>query len=92
MAKKLYDLAVKTGSYEKNGETKGRYENIGAVMEGGDGNKFLMVKRSFNPAGVPFKEGSDAILVSMFTPKARDGEQRAEPAGSSPDPNDDIPF
>ncbi len=98
--KKVYDLAVKTGSYEKNGETKGRYENVGAVMEGNDGNKFIMLKRCFNPAGVPFKDGSDAILVSMFTPKERDGQPQRSSAQASSAPaaaprgdlDDDIPF
>lgn len=91
--KKLYDLAVKTGTYQVNGETKGRYENIGAIMEGSDG-QFMMLKRSFNPAGVPFKEGSDAILVSLFQPKPKDGQapQRAAQAQTSGGPNDDIPF
>jgi hypothetical protein len=35
---KLYDVAVKTGSYtDKSGATKGRYENIGVMMEGDNG-------------------------------------------------------
>ncbi len=91
--KKLYDLAVKTGTYTQNGETKGRYENVGAVMEGSDG-QFIMMKRTFNPAGVPFKDGSDAILVSMFQPKPKDGQapqkQASKPAADFPD--DDIGF
>jgi hypothetical protein len=74
--KKLYDLAVKTGSYEKAGETKNRYENIGAIFENEDGGRMLFIKRSFNPAGVPFRENSDSILVSMFKPKT-DSEQTA---------------
>lgn len=92
--KKLYDLAVKTGTYTQNGETKGRYENVGAMMEGSDG-PFVMMKRTFNPAGVPHKDGSDAILVSMFQPKAKDGQQAAPKAASKPAadfPDDDIGF
>jgi len=75
MAKKLYDLAVKTGEYTVQGQTKGRYENVGAVMQSDDGGKFIMLKRVFNPAGVPDLSGrnSDSILLSMFPPK--DGEQ-----------------
>ena len=35
MASKLYDVAVKTGSYtDKTGATKNRYENIGVMMDG----------------------------------------------------------
>ena len=88
--KKIYDLAVKTGSYEKNGETKNRYENIGAVMEGENG-QFMFLKRSFNPAGVPFKDGSESIIVSMFEPKKETGSNA--PASKEPfDDSSDIPF
>lgn len=34
---KLKDLAVVVGTYEKNGETKKRYQNIGALMSANDG-------------------------------------------------------
>lgn len=70
--KKIYDLAVKTGSYtNSNGEEKGRYINIGSVMEG-DNGKFMLLDATFNPAGAPRKEGKDSIMVSMFEPKAKD--------------------
>lgn len=73
MASKKYDLAVKVGEYEKNGETKNRYENIGAVMQG-DNGPFILLKRSFNPAGVPHK--GDNIIISCFEPQDRDGGQQ----------------
>lgn len=75
MATKKYDLAVKTGEYQdREGNTKGRYENIGAIMEN-DNGQFMMLKRTFNPAGVPTDR--DNILVSMFEPKPRDGQQQS---------------
>jgi len=59
MTKKLYDLTVKTGEYtDREGNTKANWLTIGALMEGNDGNMFAMIERTFNPAGVPFKEGS----------------------------------
>lgn len=73
MAKK-YDLAVKVGEYQKNGETKGRYENIGAVMQG-DNGFYMILKKTFNPAGVPDARGGDSIIVSMFEPR-QDGQQQ----------------
>lgn len=72
MAHKKYDLAVKTGSYERNGESKNRYMNIGAVFQGENG-PYIVLNRAFNPAGVPFKEGSDSIIVSCFEPRDPDG-------------------
>jgi hypothetical protein len=83
--KKLYELAVKTGSYTNaNGEEKGRYENIGSVMEG-DNGMFAMLKATFNPAGVARKDGKDSIIVSFFEPKEKGS------TGNSPDSND-IPL
>lgn len=92
---KKYDLAVKTGSYVQNGEQKNRYANIGAVMEG-DNGLFIVMNRHFNPAGVPFKEGSDQILISCFEPKQQDSQQaqRAMPAkhAARQENDDDVPF
>jgi hypothetical protein len=104
--KKLYDLAVKTGTYnDRNGDTKGRYENVGSILQMDDGSKLILLKRSFNPAGVPFKEGSDQIIVSMFEPKDQAGAASgggSAPAARAPasvpagggiaDMGDDIPF
>ncbi|GAF89229.1 unnamed protein product [marine sediment metagenome] len=67
---KKYDLLVKVGSYEVNGETKNRYENIGAVLENEKG-PYIMLKKTFNPAGVETEPGRDSIFVSMFEPKPR---------------------
>lgn len=107
--RKVYDLAVTVGHYTDNaGTEKSRYQNIGVVLQKDDGGKFILLDRSFNPAGVPF-DGSkgNTILVSMFEPK--DGQQetprtgKEEPrrqspyapdgkANPQPDFVDDIPF
>ena len=99
MAKKLYDLAVKTGSYTNNaGEQKGRWQNVGALMQGDDGGKFIMLAKWFNPAGLPDLSGkgatSESILVSLFEPKERDQApaQRQAPAPAPAAADDDIPF
>lgn len=85
--KKLYDLVVKTGTYENNGETKNRYQNMGAVMEKEDGGRFIFIDRTFNPAGLPNPENRNNIIVSMFK---KDGNGQG---GQAPIPSDDdIPF
>lgn len=98
MAKKLYDLAVKTGSYtDRNGQEKGRWQNVGSVLQMDDGGKVILLARWFNPAGVPFRDGADQIMVSMFPPKeqgapAQDSHNAAKSNGYAPGDGDDIPF
>ena len=66
---KKYDLACKTGTYEKNGETKNRYKNVGLILENEEGKKMVMIDPTFNFAAVRREEGKDMVMVSMFEPK-----------------------
>ena len=76
MVSKIYDLAVPISSYTTNdGQNKKRYENIGSVVKG-DNGPYILLKRSFNPAGVPFKEGSDCIIISLFKTKEQNNSQQ----------------
>jgi hypothetical protein len=80
MAHKISDLAVKTGSYtDAQNQTKGRYENIGSLMQGDDG-MFLILKRTFNPAGVPNPDNKDSVIVSCFEQK-NDNQQAPQQQG-----------
>ena len=107
-AKKIRDLAVKTGSYQdRDGNTKGRYKNVGSLMESDDGSKFILLDTTFNPAGVPNPDNRDNVLISIFELKDSDGGQRSG-GGATPRNNegprqaaqtrqsdvagDDIPF
>ena len=83
---KIYDLAVKVGTYQKDGETKNRYQNIGSVMQDNDGGKFILMDRTFNPAGVMNPDNKSNILISMFKPKG----STDEPAAAVSEEN--IPF
>ena len=72
-AKKIYDLAVATRRYsDRDGKEKSSYENVGSVLEMDDGGRMILLKRSFNPAGVPFKDGRDQVVISMFVPKDKE--------------------
>lgn len=98
-AKKVKDLAVKTGSYTVNGETKNRYKNVGSLMKTDDGNFFILLDTTFNPAGVPNPDARDNVLISVFDLREADGQrpqqaaapaQRQAPAADVRD--DDVPF
>lgn len=86
MATKLYDVCVKTGSYTNNqGEQKNRYENIGTVMQGDDGGQFMLLKTTFNPAGVPNPDNRDTVMCSMFEPRTQDMQnQLQQPPAQAP--------
>jgi hypothetical protein len=86
VSRKIGDLTVKVGEYQKDGQTKGKYENIGALMAGDDGRQFLLLKRTFNPAGVAGTGDRDSIIVSIFQNDGQGqnqvgGQQRQQSGG-----------
>lgn len=69
MARKKYDLVVTTGEYQgRDGNTKREYKNIGAVLEN-DKGLYMVLDRTFSPAGVPNPENRSTLIVSMFEPR-----------------------
>ena len=96
---KKYDLVVKVGEYTDNqGQTKGRFKNVGVMMEG-DKGPYILLDRTFNPAGVGGNEGRESIIVSLYEPKDNGGQQQhsaAKAAGQQPKwrdlEGDDVPF
>ena len=94
---KKYDLVVKVGEYtDSQGQTKGRFKNVGVMMEG-DKGPYLLLDRTFNPAGVGGNEGRESIIVSLYEPKDGGGQQQGSTAKSggykaSDLDGDDVPF
>lgn len=87
---KKYDITVKVGEYtDREGKTKGRYVNVGAVIQGKDG-PYIMLDRTFNPAGVPNPQNRDTVILSLFAPKEQQQKQQAPAPSVGFD--DDIPF
>lgn len=71
--KKLYDLAVVVDEYtDRDGNQKKKYLNVGVAMEktydNGDRGKFLLLDRTFNPAGVPNPDGRANVAINLFAP------------------------
>lgn len=92
MANKLFDLAVKTREYtDTNGNKKAVWLNIGSQFDGKDGKPFIVLHPYINLAGIPRKDGSDGIIVSMFAPKQK--KDNSQQNSYSPEPYDpNIPF
>ena len=84
MSKKTYDIVVKVGEYEKDGETKGRYINVGSILKNNEGKSFIIMDRTFNPAGVPNPEERATVLLSLFEPKKK--EEKAASQGEEESP------
>jgi len=81
MTTKLYDVVVKTGSYTNNqNEQKNRYENIGVMMQG-DNGPYLLLKTTFNPAGVTNPDNRDTVLCSLFEQKDQNQPQTQQGYG-----------
>lgn len=100
-ARKIKDIAVKTGEYQdrNSGQTKGRYQNVGALMKNDDGSVFILLNRWFNPAGI--HSDRDTVLLSCFDLRDNNdsGGGRSSGGGGSSDGgntqrdlDDEIPF
>lgn len=102
-AQKIRDVAVKVGEYQdrQSGQMKGRWQNVGALMRGDDGNEFIILQRWFNPAGVMNPNGQPTVILSCFReqgdqqpqqqPRQQAPQQQQGPAPSD-DFDQDIPF
>ncbi len=83
------DLAVKVGEYEKDGEPRSRYLNIGELITHSDGRSFISINAAYlSPALLMFirehqKKGSrDKAFITVFDPKEEGQPRRAVSSGS----------
>lgn len=90
-------LVVKNGSYQKGGEEKTRWLQIGAVHEH-EGREYITLDRHINLGALPTREGDTRVFVSIFD---EDGQKDAAPARQAKKPaggfakddfGDEIPF
>ena len=96
---KKFDLVVKVGEYtDGQGQTKGRFKNVGVMMEG-DKGPYILLDRTFNPAGVGGNEGRESIIVSLYEPKDGGGQSSHSAAKADGQQSkwrdldgDDVPF
>lgn len=74
---KLYDVVARVGSYtDANGQEKGRFQNVGAVIQNNNGGMNLLLAKWFNPAGLA-EDGKESVILSLFEP-----QQKAQQAGA----------
>lgn len=77
------DLVTIVGEYQKDGQTKKKYKNIGKIMVGEDGRNVYFIDKTFNPSGVP-SEGDSAVCYG-FEPRGNSNVQRPPQSNSFQD-------
>ena len=104
--RKTHDITIKIGEYEVNGDKKGRYLNIGSMMEG-DNGPFLLLNAYNLPMELNYlanPKRQDKIIASLFEVKTDDERSKGKTqdkrgnigkgdgAQRGPDFDDEIPF
>ena len=94
MTTKLYNICASTGKFTDNsGKSKNRYVRVGSVLKG-DYGAYIILDAHFNPAGIPRKDGSSSIILSLFPPKDYDNNSGYSPAQDYSNPDfyqQDVP-
>ena len=91
-----YKLAVPNGTYQKDGQTKTAWLNIGAIMSKQNGG--FVMKLDAIPTNVIDKDGNSVPFngwVNMFEHGDGNGQQQNAPQPAAPASNnfdDDVPF
>ncbi|MBQ3455647.1 MAG: hypothetical protein IJG36_04360 [Synergistaceae bacterium] len=92
---KKYDLCVRMSYTDKNGDTKTSWENVGVMMENGNG-PYILIKPWVNFAGFPREEGRNHLIISLFDhSEQRTSRNTDKSAESNPDEQaseEPIPF
>jgi hypothetical protein len=61
----MKNLAVANGTYEKDGQQKTRWVNVGKILEK-DGKEFMLIDPLVNFAAFPREQGKDMVMVGIF--------------------------
>lgn len=100
MTKKVGDIAARIGTYQKDGQDRGRYVNLGTLFQGEDGGYFLNLDAYYDLGQIhgmqrrdDHKRGRDLrdnLSLFVFSDEGRAG--KAAPGGSMADLPEDVPF
>ena len=89
-------ITAKVDTYQKDGETKGRYIDVGVILSGEHG-EYILLNPNVDLAGVLIQQrilnpqkASKAVLCNIFDNDRQQSSGSSAPA--SGDMDDDIPF
>ena len=81
-------LVVANGKYEKNGQEKTRWVNVGHLHEH-DGKHYITLESHINVAAFERKENDTRVFVNMFDNDRQDKPRESE---NPADFDSDLPF
>lgn len=100
MTRKVGDIAARIGTYQKDGQDRGRYVTIGTLFQGDDSGYFLnleayydlgqihgMQRRDDHKRG---RELRDSLSLTVFSEEGR--ANKPAQAGGFADMPEDVPF
>lgn len=92
-------IMARVGSYEKDGETKGRYVEIGVIREN-DNGEYALLKPTVDLAGTLMqqildakargKKSGESVMAAIWADD--DGGQRSQASSGTSVDDDEIPF
>lgn len=94
---------AKTGQYQKDGQIKGRYTEVGVIMSN-DKGEYVLLDPSVNLAGVLLQQqalaretngrSGDRVMVSIFDNdrQSQGGQSGGQQSQAPADLEDSIPF
>ena len=89
---KKYDVVARVGSYiDQQGQERGRFENVGAVIQNNNGGFNLLIKKTFNPAGLA-EADKESVILSLFEPQQKGQQPQAQQPAPSHEYDPNIPF
>ena len=68
-------LAVANGTYQKDGQEKTRWVNIGIINTKSDGKEYMLLDPTINLAGFQREAGRDMLMVGIFEEQQNNGQQ-----------------
>jgi hypothetical protein len=80
----IYEVTVRAGTYQKDGQEKVRYQRIGSVIETKKGPMLKLDQ-------TPLVEGGWSGWAYLFEPK-QDGKAPAKQSNDGFPSDDDVPF
>ena len=59
-------LAVANGTYQKDGQEKTRWVNVGVIGVAQNGKEYMLIDPTINFAAFSREDGKDMVMVGMF--------------------------